>query len=46
MAADHELDPIAWRELAGERLIGGDDGDDLGIATARLPIGHEQDRLA
>ncbi len=41
-----ELDPVAGRELTRERQIGGDHRRDLRIAAGRLPIRHQQDRLA
>ncbi len=44
--ARRELDPVARRELAGERQVGGDHGRDLRIPAGRLSIGHQQDRLA
>src|SRR5688572_6125987 len=44
--ADLELDPVAWRELAGERQIRGDHRRDLWITTGGLSIGHQQDRIA
>ena len=41
-----ELDPVAGRQLGGERQIRGDHGGDLRIAAGRLPIGHQQNRIA
>ena len=43
--AELELDPVARRELAGERQIGGDHRGDERIAAGHLAVGHQQDRL-
>jgi hypothetical protein len=45
MAARFERDPIAWPKLPGERKISRDDDSDLGIATAGLAVGHQEDRV-
>src|SRR6266404_4478716 len=37
--------PVTWPAAAEDRQIGGNDRGDLGVATGRLVIGEQQDRL-
>ena len=44
--AARELNPVAGRELSCQRQIGTNHHANLRIATSRLSIGHEENRLA
>ncbi len=44
--ARNEANPVAWRELACQRQVGGDHGRNLRVSAGRLAVGHQQDRLA
>ena len=44
--AHFRLDRVARRQLSGSRKVGRDHGCKLGIATGRLSIGHQEDRIA
>ena len=44
--AHFKLDRVARRQLSGSRKVGRDHGCKLGIATGRLSIGHQEDRIA
>src|SRR5436309_6686842 len=44
--AERELEPFAGRKLSCERKVGGDHGRDLRVPAGRLPIGHQEDRIA